>query len=592
MTINKLAIRLKPFEDESLSSFIIRLAQANGIGILPFLNYLRLNQNRYSQKNEISLLDFSLIVNNKKMALISGIDEEILFEKTFHNVIERFTINNEKNRNRLLAGIIRTEYYHCVQCLNEKDYYRLLWRVDGINFCEKHQCNLQNKCSSCEKIIKIQDIEKFTSCPFCKKTIKEKNDNLINMLTKDEINKSNWLYKTWDILIRKSSQNFTPQELAFKFLYVLNSQENQINHDIIRSNLKSEIFLPVIFQQARDTLYQKRSFHISLLLRFLYEFHINLNDFIGLTPPKEFIDSILYKQFPLKERKYCLAPWCSNYLRAGSLEKTGTTFKRKSDGNVLKYYMFCKTCGCSYAINEHNQLIERTDFIQIYKSLTNTNYSDVSLTKLTQMTNYSAEKVRRAFAYFRTRNIMKDLDFYNEFVFHEKLLIDFINLIRRGHSIKEIKEILGVDNYHDFLTYRYHQNIILAELENKRDRNQEKREIPQVYKVINLLDYMLNQNIDISLKNVCKELNISAETIRNWGCNKTISEMKKIQKEKRLLELKQKWYEQIDNYIKSDDKRSPKDLYNMLGIQRTVLWRIAPEITAYISKAISNSDGM
>ncbi|MUK89315.1 hypothetical protein GMD78_13130 [Ornithinibacillus sp. L9] len=50
--------------------------------------------------------------------------------------------------------------------------------------------------------------------------------------------------------------------------------------------------------------------------------------------------------------------------------------------------------------------------------------------------------------------------------------------------------------------------------------------------------------------------------------------------------MKEKIYEEVELFIEKNEKVDSSSLYKYIGIGRTVLWRKAPELTAYINERI------
>ncbi|NKE04669.1 TniQ family protein [Mesobacillus selenatarsenatis] len=114
----------------------------------------------------------------------------------------------------------------------------------------------------------------------------------------------------------------------------------------------------------------------------------------------------------------------------------------------------------------------------------------------------------------------------------------------------------------------------------------------RVDSLIIVLKQCLKDGEDISLKNICEKLGVSRGTIRKWGCNEVIAKYKGIQKELNLQRKKEKINLQLDiifsmppNYLTSEF------VYKQLGVNRTVLWRSAPEITAFITDQLKKAKG-
>jgi hypothetical protein len=65
-------------------------------------------------------------------------------------------------------------------------------------------------------------------------------------------------------------------------------------------------------------------------------------------------------------------------------------------------------------------------------------------------------------------------------------------------------------------------------------------------KVYQVVDELFQEDQDITIAAVSNKVSVCPETIRNWGCNSYIAKMKRIQKEQRRIQRKEKLYQSID----------------------------------------------
>lgn len=576
-------MRKIPFEGESLTSFLYRLSQSNGIPMLHLWNTIK-NQytDHYAQWSDINIIDFAPIntINIKKLSQYLGVEVEKMLKCTFYNVLSLFCGESEVERSRFLSGTLREKLHYCPSCYNEKAYNQLLWKINGIDGCLKHGIKLLNKCFHCNKEIKYKDILILGECPYCKYNLFNSDyDQIMNLESKRELL---WITNSWDYLLKNHNFRIQPNEIAIRILYLLNNKLVNVDYNFIEENMKNPGVLPNLLQHARGTLSHKRTLHISFILNTLKEHDVEIKEFLELEVSSTFIKTISSKSILKKDKVSCLAPWCSSYKKPGSLKKTGTSLIRRENGTALKYYMVCDSCGCEYAFNEENLLEERTYFIEAFNKINAQQNQKSRLRDLMVTTSYTADKVKRCFAYFRSRNVLDEMDFDNGIHIQEDLLNNFIKALENGESIKSIKTWNCWESYNDFLTHRYHNKV-------SQTIHQHKEKVVEIdpgkrAEIIYLLRNMYEKNEDISLKSVCEKLGVSAETIRNWGCNKIISEMKERQKTAKRLDKTELIYSKADNFLlqNKNKKLSATEIYNHLKIKRPILWRIAPEITAYI----------
>ncbi|MBD0383871.1 TniQ family protein [Paenibacillus sedimenti] len=578
-------VRVKPYQDESLSSYLYRLASFNGTKMLQLWNSLKVNYTaHYAQWNDINLIDSAPIntINVKRLSEYVNVSEGVLLDCTLYNVQRLFCGSKEIERSRLLSGIIRENLHYCPKCFEEKKYNRLLWRIDHINGCIKHGDKLLQKCSFCNEEIKYKDISVIGECPYCENSLCD--SRISQRIDEENLENESWYSATWEYLINNHDTPIQTYEVALRILFLLNNQKEHLDLNVIENNMRRPGSLPTLLQHARQSLAHERALHITFLLSVLKDNEIGLRGFLKLELPNIFREAINYKKKLLKDELFCLAPWCASYKKSGSLMKTGKSLKRRASGNILKYYLVCNTCGCEYAINEEDQLEERTYFIEAFNKLNEQVFEKPSLNELVLKTGLTTDKVRRSMAYFRSRSAFQDLDYQNGFVINEDLLSQFIKAIDKGETIKVISNWDLWGNINDYLSYRYHIRVI--QTLNKKDVKVIEIKPDKKHEIIELLKCMYEQDEEISLKTVCEKLGVCAETIRYWGCNKVISKMKEKQKVKSILEKKTLIYSKVDDFLLNNinTKLSAAEIYKHIEFQRTVLWRVAPEITAYIGR--------
>ncbi|KRF06768.1 hypothetical protein ASG89_18070 [Paenibacillus sp. Soil766] len=148
----RLPIRPSPRDDESLVSYIYRLAYANyydDVSIVYDLLGIDINKIRthgFQLGNE--KIDTSILSG------ITGIDQ-IVFDSlslniknsnsVIQNTIDQFVIRNIKKQ-------------FCPLCLKESIYYREIWDINIYTRCHIHNCLLMCRCIQCNRHLTNQDI--------------------------------------------------------------------------------------------------------------------------------------------------------------------------------------------------------------------------------------------------------------------------------------------------------------------------------------------------------------------------------------------------------------------------------------------------
>lgn len=583
--MESLTVRQKPFPGESITSYLFRLKDGNGAAGLRIFN-LFTSRNKHIQSTDLLTLDIfpKSFIDVDKLSIATGCSNDLLLKTTFFPVLKTFRVDDEIEHSRFISGMLSNEYRFCPYCLKEKSYYRLLWRIADISICADHGCKLLNSCGACGKHILLSNMYKTHLfeylCPFCNSYLCNSKASPANA---NELKKNKWTMKAWTSLLT-SPICIDSKELAIRLLYVIGNFESAFYRESFSSSIPNKILLASLLQHARGSLSQDRTLHLSFVLQTLYQHGVSIEEFLKLEIPQSFRTSLQYNFGRKVERFMCQAPWCQGYQVPGSLIKTGTSVKKMNTGEKLSYYMACQKCGCEYAIQDSGQIVERTYFIEGYRKLSTISGRGSSIKALAREINITEEKIRRLLAYFNNQNLFQG--FYQALQPNGKLLTAVIAAIKNGVTIKEIQSWECWKNDFHFLVYRFHPLTMRALLTLKRPRfNKRENDNKYVHQVREILEKMLDGDKNISISAVSRQLNVVPETLRHWGCNTYIAQMKEIQMKQRLENFKMRVYRQVDVYLQNrlDQIITSNELYNHLGVKRTVLWRNAPELTAYIT---------
>lgn len=155
-----------PFEDELLSSWIVRMAYAHKTHPHTFVNQY-LNYRPYSfflGENDVTL-NADMIKDIESKAY-HKIDVRSLMLTTYSGILQENIYPNN-------PMIFFTHQKYCPICLREDKvpYFRKVWRTVFYNICHKHQCYLYEYCPTCHArldISKMYDNQlPFTYCHRC-----------------------------------------------------------------------------------------------------------------------------------------------------------------------------------------------------------------------------------------------------------------------------------------------------------------------------------------------------------------------------------------------------------------------------------------
>ncbi|WP_078543087.1 TniQ family protein [Litchfieldia alkalitelluris] len=581
--LKTLTIRLTPVYGESLTSFLLRLSKINSINLLSLLNAIRLNINLYFQRDSFQLLDitpFSRLDMNKLDELI-GVSKVELISCTFFNVIEHLGASDNVENSRIMLGVKRDYLCYCNTCLKENGYHKLIWQINDVNVCLEHNENLVQQCPNCSKRVYFKHMNSIDICPNCEYSLVGRSQSKAVI---SEVDKRKCEF--WETFIHNTKINLETSLLAIRLLYILSKKSDLFNKKNLSNEVSNSNRITMLLQYARGTLINKKAIHISIIKDVLLECGVGLQALYDMKVPDEFVNSIVQTSRIKQTKPTCIAPWCRK--NQGDLIRLNTNLRVKKNGKKHLQYMYCRFCHCEYAYDKEGNFIERTYFIKGYKVLIN-NIEGVSLSKLAKQANLSVEQLKRCIAYFKTRDV-SGISLPKISPIRKKQLLQFVDLVNKGKGIKEIRKAMLLLNYEIFLMYRYHQFVMNA-LRSKpvQKRSDKKINVDEKVGLINsVLEQLLDEDKDVTIKNVCIALNVSPETIRNWGGNEVISEYKGVQKLFRIEQERETLYKKAMHYLEVNKSKriSIAGIYEVLPIGRTIMWRKHPELAKLISNNI------
>jgi hypothetical protein len=153
----RLTVRPKPQNDESLSSFLLRISKGNGEDFFDIFKFLfREETSVRFRTNRVHFIDVfpNQTIKCKELSRLSDISNKEINKMTFTPVILKYSesSNSEENTfymSMILRQIDGTNRWFCPHCLKEKGYYKLIWQVHDIEICNIHNVKLENCCKYC-----------------------------------------------------------------------------------------------------------------------------------------------------------------------------------------------------------------------------------------------------------------------------------------------------------------------------------------------------------------------------------------------------------------------------------------------------------
>jgi transcriptional regulator with XRE-family HTH domain len=168
---DKLPTHPQPKPLESFTSYVIRLAQLNGVqtlsGIASICSFgpLRYNVNHFNDYPPPSLEGLSRVTLCSTTALR---------ETTFFYLLNKFgRFKAPRASSYFLSGSVVPCLRYCPKCLDENCYYNLTWRFFLLPGCVEHTCRLLDKCGHCDHPIPLFGTPfKIGVCPTCNRDLR------------------------------------------------------------------------------------------------------------------------------------------------------------------------------------------------------------------------------------------------------------------------------------------------------------------------------------------------------------------------------------------------------------------------------------
>jgi hypothetical protein len=155
-------VTVVPQADELLSSWLHRLAHANGVAPRAFARVLRRNSGMWSPA-----LDFRLPSDIAKLlSANTGIAPDELAAMMLPHALPRQLLLPLRTSGHRTDS---TWLQFCSYCLAEdaQPYFRRRWRLATRVSCSKHSCRLRDRCPSCQSCIAVFDQAELVPQHYC-----------------------------------------------------------------------------------------------------------------------------------------------------------------------------------------------------------------------------------------------------------------------------------------------------------------------------------------------------------------------------------------------------------------------------------------
>lgn len=144
--------RPEPFE--SLTGYLLRLAEGNGLQSVRGL--VATCFPTPGGKWYIHIPSDHAMTDWRGLPVVTACSEDTLRATTFYHLAEKFGVpTRAQATGAFLRGSIAYHFRYCPDCLDERGYYALPWRFEGLIGCAEHNCRLLDRCGHCGNLLPI-----------------------------------------------------------------------------------------------------------------------------------------------------------------------------------------------------------------------------------------------------------------------------------------------------------------------------------------------------------------------------------------------------------------------------------------------------
>lgn len=602
-----LTIRPQPKWEESLTSYLCRIAVRNEISFLEIWKLVNTGpkskvQNIFGYKLDIFPHE---VINASTLAKLLCTSNSQIEDMTFYPLIKKFFNNHESVTqvyNYFMKNhIIKEKRRFCPKCLKEKGFFKLIWQVREIEICDIHHVSLKSLCNNClREQPYISKSLAFCECYYCQTALKTENEEVVNneVFIMDQLQKyENWryiLHPTTELVTEKEIDGLTKEKtLAIKLLFVAQGQQPKLKWSSVKSLSRDKVrnFTGLVCDRTR---FQK--VFIADLFHVLRTEHLSVERFVNIMVQSSYIQSF-QAQIQEKEPGFCLTPWCSD----GGTRKM--IIELSGDGHHLKYKhryssaWICSSCFMRYGFSRYtNQWGNIANEIQVISEVLN--FLELGLTreKIREELKLGVHRANEIFGYLLYHELLSDhyVSFYRPKSQRNLIVENFDEIKNCARNAQYMYNVARrLFNWDQVTFYYYYASrefkaLLIKESSKRKQSVVQKAKRHREAKLS--IDEMVQNNVGVTVKELAHTLDLSEGTIRYHGINVTAKEINQDQRESNLQQEQVKLVDAASEYVKlMNEKGEPiysKDIYKYLDRSRKFIRKNFPLLYQWISEQI------
>lgn len=605
----KFTIRPKLIEGESLSSYLVRTANLNGITSISEIWQVVKKGSYEVARNYFYKFDLfpTDIVHLKDLSILLNIKANELVVHSFEPIVS-FLYPGAFGKMIFGKEIELKHRRFCRSCLKENGAFQLLWQVKEIQMCNKHLTRIESKCHGCgsEQTYSKKVLLEHLNCSVCGELL-YKN---IGKSSQDYnfINKQLRIYRDWNSLYTLSNfiNSNNPKmsqpihrKIAILLLFLTTPDTGSINYKKhpFFSPSQAKRLLDLVRNKSNDTL------RLEFILNTLRKLDIEINSFLCLEVPISFMRRSINKAQNKKIQVVdCRSEWCKSYGTSNKMvDMKFSANKYVPKQNLYNQICVCTDCWVKVGISKEKLIWEDVNIsMDLLEKINDSIVKGFSEKEIIQQLEINPDNLYFYMGYiyrfkpFNNNNLSTEARVKEE---SGSKLIDKFSLLksfwkRNEQLTLQATKLFGWDvlsTYYYFWHPKVQKYIYLEE--NLRTTNIKKRKQLK-NKLDRVIMHLVENNIEISLKEVAASLDITENTLKYHNLMENINEEKLRNKLNKENEEKAFIFQKINEYI--NNKKANEEIilvhevHKFIGVSEKITKKY-PEISRFISNSAKES---
>ncbi|MGF7046221.1 hypothetical protein J2T13_000697 [Paenibacillus sp. DS2015] len=602
-------IRPKIREQEALSSYLFRLAEANGTNFLSILIQISTTKNSEISARRYYHIDINPAkkIDIKLLSQLTCISIEELQNHTFFPVLKSVFEDPAQNADQStfqLGNLYVSQHRRfCRMCLKKEIKYHLIWQLKDIEVCVVHGVKLENDCLHCGKIQPYSKANmEYCTCIYCESNLRTENLTGSSIVHIDENQLR--LYEIWSYML-ESTKRLTPRQLslsleqtiALKILYL--SQEERLEYRFASIRYLSGQEKVYLRNLALGQKTDGRTSYLGIVIRFFRKSKISLEYFHDVDVASEYFQSFIGEKKTL-ETGTCLAPWCHAAGTSNEMSMIQSFHGMDTHKNVY----FCGKCFNTYGYSKSSGVWEDIGnrIHTVYNVILPLMEQGLPRKRMIQLLDgISARKISEMFGYMYCQNMipkgyphLKGVDKSppNDLLSMFQLLKNQVGTYAYNMSFKA-QELFGW-TVQEFFCYFY-QSQVQHFIFNEPKRVKKPRIHKNVHGLIR--EYIAEcerEKKECSTSDFENNHGIPRHALQYYGLHEEIAIAKEDQKEQIMQSRYEQFWEltqmYVNNKLECGEPFNRLDVYKAINKRRKWISENCPDLIVWINEQVIISE--